>query len=123
MNRHYASAAPGAKDSRTDKTLPNSESANPQSRAANGRETAIFVITPQLVFRSTNLAGAELLRPGGCFTIRDGLLDVVKIDGDPGDGYGNASPWLPSDRMGRRWRITYLDDTSGHLRLEAHKQF
>jgi DNA-binding CsgD family transcriptional regulator len=77
VKRHYASAASGAKDSRSDKTLPNSESTPPQSRTANGRETAIFVITPQLVFRSTNLAGAELLRPGGCFTIRDGLLDVT----------------------------------------------
>jgi hypothetical protein len=50
----------------------------------------------------------------------DGWVDVVKIDGDPGEGYGNASPWNPHERMGRHWRITFLDDVTGHLRLEAH---
>lgn len=52
----------------------------------------------------------------------DGWIDVVKIDGDPGEGYGNASPWVPSDRMGHRWRVVYLEDATGHLRLEAHKE-
>ena len=49
----------------------------------------------------------------------DGWVDVVKIDGTPGESYGNASPWLPEDRQARRWRITYLDDETGHLRMEA----
>ena len=48
-----------------------------------------------------------------------GWIDVVKIEGIPGETYGSASPWLPSDRHGRRWRITYLEDETGHLRMEA----
>jgi len=51
----------------------------------------------------------------------DGWIDVVKIDGIPGEGYGNAAPWLPAERDSYRWRITFLDDSSGHLRLEAQK--
>jgi hypothetical protein len=49
----------------------------------------------------------------------DGWIDVVTIDGVPGEGYGNAQPWVPKDRKGKRWRITYLDPETGHLRLEA----
>jgi hypothetical protein len=49
----------------------------------------------------------------------DGWVDVVKIDGTPGIGYGFASPWVPAERQGRRWRVTYLDDETGHIRLEA----
>ena len=49
----------------------------------------------------------------------DGWVDVVKIEGVPGEGYGSASPWLPAERRGRRWRITYLEDDTGHLRMEA----
>ena len=49
----------------------------------------------------------------------DGWIDVVKIDGTPGESYGSASPWLPSERQNRRWRVVYLDDATGHLKLEA----
>ena len=49
----------------------------------------------------------------------DGWVDIVKIDGEPGVGYRTASPWKSSDRNGLRWRITYLENTTGHLRLEA----
>jgi len=49
----------------------------------------------------------------------DGWIDVVKIDGEPGVSYGNATPWTPSERMGKRWRITYLNESTGHIRLEA----
>lgn len=49
----------------------------------------------------------------------DGWVDVVKIDGVPGVGYGTAAPWIPSERKGYRWRITFLDDKTGHLRLEG----
>lgn len=49
----------------------------------------------------------------------DGWVDVVKIDGIPDESYGVASPWLPAERKGFRWRVTFLDDETGHLRLEA----
>ncbi|MEP7221557.1 MAG: hypothetical protein ABI673_02690 [Novosphingobium sp.] len=49
----------------------------------------------------------------------DGWVDVVKVDGNPGEGYGNAAPWNPAERKGFRWRVTFLDDVSGHLKLEA----
>lgn len=48
-----------------------------------------------------------------------GWIDVVKIDGVPGVGYGNATPWLPSERKNMRWRITFLDEDVGDIRLEA----
>jgi len=51
----------------------------------------------------------------------DGWVDVVKIDGVPGVGYGTATPWIPAERQDYRWRITFLDDATGHLRLEAQK--
>ena len=49
----------------------------------------------------------------------DGWVDVVKLSGVPGESYGTASPWKPSERRGKRWRITYLDEATGHLRIEA----
>jgi hypothetical protein len=49
----------------------------------------------------------------------DGWVDVVTIDGVPGEGYGNAQPWWPEARQGKRWRVTFLDPETGHLRLEA----
>ena len=48
-----------------------------------------------------------------------GWVDIVKVDGDPGVSYGNAFPWLPVERMGRRWRITHFEEPTGHMRLEA----
>jgi hypothetical protein len=48
-----------------------------------------------------------------------GWVDVVKIDGEPGTGYGHASPWLPAERKGLRWRITSFEAETGHFRLEA----
>jgi hypothetical protein len=48
-----------------------------------------------------------------------GWVDVVKIDGVPGESYGHATPWNPEERKGFQWKVTYLDDETGHLRLEA----
>lgn len=48
-----------------------------QNKQPNVRETAIFIITPQMVYKSGNLAAGELLRDGGPFIIRNGLLDVT----------------------------------------------
>jgi hypothetical protein len=50
-----------------------------------------------------------------------GWVDVVKIDGTPGQSYGSASPWLPQDRKNLRWRITFLDDLTGHFKIEAQE--
>jgi hypothetical protein len=49
----------------------------------------------------------------------DGWVDVVKIEGVPGESYGSAAPWEPNERQGRQWRVVFLDDATGHLRLEA----
>ena len=49
-----------------------------------------------------------------------GWVDIVKIDGEPGVSYGTASPWLPFERKGLSWKITFLDPETGHIRLEAH---
>ncbi len=49
----------------------------------------------------------------------DGWIDVVTIDGIPGKGYGDAHPWVPAQRKGKKWRVTFLDEETGHLRLEA----
>jgi hypothetical protein len=49
----------------------------------------------------------------------DGWVDIVKIEGVPGESYGSASPWRPDERHGKQWRITFLDDSTGDLRLEA----
>lgn len=49
----------------------------------------------------------------------DGVVDVVIVDGVPGNGVTNATPWVPSDRKGLRWKITSLDPLTGHIRLEA----
>lgn len=48
-----------------------------------------------------------------------GWVDVVTIDGNPGEGYENAHPWIVAERHSKRWRVTYLDKSTGHLRLEA----
>lgn len=50
----------------------------------------------------------------------DGWVNIVKIDGTPGVGYGDANPWKPDERQGRAWKIVYLEEETGHLRLEAH---
>ncbi len=49
----------------------------------------------------------------------DGWIDAVMIDGVPGGNYGSAIPWTPSERQGLRWRIVYLDEETGHIRIEA----
>ncbi|WOE75109.1 hypothetical protein [Alterisphingorhabdus coralli] len=51
----------------------------------------------------------------------DGWIDVVKIDGEPGVSYGTASPWIPEERKGYRWRVTDIDEHTGHIRMQAQK--
>jgi hypothetical protein len=47
-----------------------------------------------------------------------GWVDVVIVDGLPGEGVANADPWIEKDRKGKRWRVTYLEEETGHIRLE-----
>ena len=45
----------------------------------------------------------------------DGFVDVVIVHGNPGEGFGDADPWLPEVRGGR-WRVEALDGTTGHFK-------
>ena len=48
----------------------------------------------------------------------DGWIDVVVVDGVPGEGVDEATPWLPANRQGLRWRVVAFDEESGHFRAE-----
>ncbi len=48
-----------------------------------------------------------------------GMVDVIIVDGVPGQGVTDATPWNPKDRKGLRWRVTYLEDVTGHIRMET----
>jgi hypothetical protein len=47
----------------------------------------------------------------------EGIVDVVIVQGFPGKGFGNAVPWLAADRHGTRWRVTYLEEETGHFEV------
>ncbi|MBF9150983.1 hypothetical protein [Novosphingobium jiangmenense] len=49
----------------------------------------------------------------------DGWIDAILISGEPGISYEDAQVWFPTEKQGRRWRVVYLDEETGHLRLEA----
>ena len=49
----------------------------------------------------------------------DGYVDVVVVTVTPGEGHGDANPWLPTERQGYRWRVTYFDPTTGHFAVET----
>ncbi len=49
----------------------------------------------------------------------EGWIDAILISGKPGQSYEDAQPWLPTDKGGKRWRVTFLDEFSGHIRIEA----
>lgn len=49
----------------------------------------------------------------------DRVVDVIVVDGTPGHGVTSAHPWMPSQRNGLLWRITELEEETGHIRLEA----
>ena len=49
----------------------------------------------------------------------DGWVDAILISGKPGISYEDAQPWHPAEKGGKRWRIIYLDEANGHIRLEA----
>jgi hypothetical protein len=47
----------------------------------------------------------------------DGWIDVVVVDGIPGEGVEKATPWR-SDQRGQRWRLVDFDEATGHFRAE-----
>lgn len=48
----------------------------------------------------------------------DGWVDAILISGQPGISYEDAQPWIPADKGGKRWRVTFLDSSTGHIRFE-----
>lgn len=49
----------------------------------------------------------------------DGWVDAILISGEPGVSYEDAQVWVPSDKGGKRWKITFLEEDTGHIRIEA----
>jgi hypothetical protein len=49
----------------------------------------------------------------------DGWIDAILISGAPGVSYEDAQIWVPAEKGGQRWRVTFLDEETGHIRLEA----
>jgi hypothetical protein len=49
----------------------------------------------------------------------DGWVDAILISGKPGVSYEDAQIWVPAYKGGARWRIVFLDEATGHIRLEA----
>ncbi|WP_374368620.1 hypothetical protein [Dongia sp.] len=57
-------------------------------------------------------------------TARDrfnGVIDAIIVEGEPGQGVTDATPWLPSERKGTKWHLTYLDEATGHYAVEVRK--
>ncbi|MHB1104707.1 MAG: hypothetical protein ACYC0C_18430 [Devosia sp.] len=49
----------------------------------------------------------------------DGYVDVVLVQGTPGQGVDDAEPWIVDQRQGHRWRVTDFDGATGHFRAEV----
>ena len=49
----------------------------------------------------------------------DGWIDVVVVDGVPGQGVDKASPWIAAERRGLRWKVEDFDPEVGHFRARA----
>jgi hypothetical protein len=48
-----------------------------------------------------------------------GWVDAILISGEPGNGYEDAQIWVPAEKSGKRWRVTFLDEEVGHIRIEV----
>ena len=48
-----------------------------------------------------------------------GAIDVVMVTGTPGGSYETATPWVPKERRGAKWSITFFDHKTGHFSAEA----
>lgn len=91
---------------------------DPQNRALGPRETAILIITPQLVYRSSNLAAGELMRPGGPFVLRDGQLDVT----DPGHAMTLRNLVLHASDRGHRVAVNCRCDAQGAVWIASARR-
>lgn len=52
----------------------------------------------------------------------DGWIDVVVVDGVPGEGVDKATPWTPEERRGLKWRVSSFDNDVGHFACAAVTQ-
>lgn len=50
-----------------------------------------------------------------------GWVDVVIVDGIPGQGVDNATPWNPQERRGLRWQVYDFEPRVGHFAARATK--
>lgn len=48
-----------------------------------------------------------------------GWIDVVVVDGIPGESYGDANPWMPEGRIRHRWKLDDFDPNTGHFHASA----
>ncbi|GLQ06605.1 hypothetical protein [Sneathiella chinensis] len=44
----------------------------------------------------------------------NGNVDMVIVTGSPERGYKEADPWHPKKRRNQKWKVTYLDEETGH---------
>lgn len=51
----------------------------------------------------------------------EGWVDAIIVTGTPGEGYGNAVPWLTEQRVNHRWRVQKFDQASGWFAVAAEK--
>jgi hypothetical protein len=51
-----------------------------------------------------------------------GWVDVIVVNGTPGEGYGSADPWLPWERAQHAWQIQKFDEATGFFSVAAKKQ-
>ena len=49
-----------------------------------------------------------------------GKVDVIIVNGLPGQGYGDAHPWFESDRKAY-WHVDFFDSETGHLAVRVRK--
>lgn len=49
----------------------------------------------------------------------DGWIDMIVVDGVPGEGVDKATPWNPEERRGLRWRLFEFESPIGHFKARA----
>lgn len=49
----------------------------------------------------------------------DGWVDVVIVDGTPGEGVKKANPWVTAERKGLRWHVSEFEPNVGHFLARA----
>ncbi len=52
----------------------------------------------------------------------NGFVDAILVSGEPGEGYGDATLWLPKERCDHSWRITKFEPETGFFRAELAKR-